>query len=86
MHDETVTDYGNVTGGQAPRTMAVGPDGGIYVLFRDAIARFEPGSFEHREVVRPGPTITTGITIADGRLYFACGPRLLSYDLSLVAP
>ena len=84
VHDETVTDYGNVTGGQAPRTMVIGPDGAIYVLFREAVARIEPGSFEHREVVRPGPTITTGITIADGRLYFACGPRLFSYDLSLV--
>ncbi|MFP4248640.1 MAG: hypothetical protein ACLFU7_03210 [Armatimonadota bacterium] len=26
-----------------------------------------------------------GVTIADGRIYFACGPRLLSYDLSLTA-
>lgn len=82
LHDETVTDYGAVTGGQAPRTMAIGPDGGIYVLFREAIARIEPGTFEHREVVRPGRSINTGVTIADGRIYFASGPRLLSYDLS----
>ncbi|MGD9495044.1 MAG: hypothetical protein AB7Y46_01915 [Armatimonadota bacterium] len=86
VHDETVSDYGTVTGGQAPRAMTIGPDGGIYVLFQDAIARFEPGTFEHREIVRPGPTITSGIAVADGRLYFACGPRLFSYDLSLVQP
>ncbi|MGI5818628.1 MAG: hypothetical protein ACOX9R_11090 [Armatimonadota bacterium] len=84
VHEETVGDYGPVTGGQAPRTMAIGPDGGIYVLFRDAIARIEPGTFEHREVVRPGRAISAGVTIADGRLYFASGPRLLSYDLGMV--
>lgn len=86
VHDEEVTDYGNVTGGQAPRTMAIGPDGGIYVLFRSAIARIEPGTFQHRELVRPGRRITAGIAIADNRLYFACGPRLFSYDLGTTAP
>jgi streptogramin lyase len=83
IHDEQVTQYGAVTGMQAPRTMAIGPDGGIYVLFRDAIARFEPGTFEHREIVRPGPSITAGIVISDSRLYFACNRKLYSYDLSL---
>ncbi|MFW6437854.1 MAG: hypothetical protein ACOCZ7_02465 [Armatimonadota bacterium] len=86
VHDEEITDYGSVTGGQAPRSMAIGPDGGIYVLFRDAIARFEPGTFDHREVVSPGPSISTGVTIADGRIYFACGPRLFSYDLGMIEP
>jgi acyl dehydratase len=81
VHDEEITAYGGGTGGQASRVMAIGPEGEIYVLFREAIARIEPGTFEHTEVVRPGPTITTGITIADGRLYFACGARLFSYDL-----
>lgn len=84
VHDEDLTDhYGPGTGSQAPRVMALGPDGGIYVLFRDVIARFEPGTFEHREVVRPGPHISAGVTVAQGRLYFACGSRLFSYDLSL---
>ncbi len=83
LHDEEVSGYGALTGSQAPRTMAVGPDGGIYVLFRDAIARFDPESFEHREVARPGVPISTGIAIADGRLYFASGTRLLSYDLQI---
>ena len=84
IHDETVEDYGRVTGSQAARCMALGPDGGIYALFRDAIARIEPGTFEHREIVRPGRVITAGITVAGNRLYFASRSRLLSYDLSLV--
>ncbi len=80
IHDEEIAEYGNVTGSQAPRTMAIGPDGAIYALFREAIARIEPGTFEHAEVVRPGPSITAGIAVANGRLYFACGSRLFSYD------
>ena len=84
IHDEQVTAYGSLTGSQAPRTMALGPDGAIYALFRDAIARIEPGGFEHREVLRPGVAITTGIAIQGNRLYFASGPRLYSYDLGTV--
>ncbi|NLJ34633.1 MAG: hypothetical protein GX358_00145 [candidate division WS1 bacterium] len=83
LHDEEVSEYGSVTGSQAPRTMAVAPDGGIYVLFRDAIARFEPGTCEHREIARPGSTITAGVLIHEGRLYFACGTRLYSQELNL---
>lgn len=84
VHDELVEAYGPLTGSQAPRTMALGPDGGIYVLFRDAIARIEPRTFSHREIVRPGVKITAGIVIQDHYLYFAAGSRLFSYDLRLV--
>ena len=83
LHDEQVTQYGALTGSQAPRSMVVAPDGGIYVLFRNAIARFEPGSYEHREIARPGSTITAGVLIHEGRLYFACGGRLYSQELEL---
>jgi hypothetical protein len=81
VHLAEVAAYGNVTGMQAPRTMAVGPDGGIYVLFREAIARFEPGTFAHREIGRPGVPITAGIAIRNGRIYFACGSSLWSFRL-----
>ena len=83
IHTETITQYGGMTGTQAPRVMALGPDGHIYVLFRDAIARIETGTFRHTEVARPGVPITAGITIADGRLYFASDRHLWSYDLGL---
>ena len=83
IHTETITEYGGMTGTQASRVMALGPDGHIYVLFRDAIARIVPGTFRHQEVARPGVPITAGITIADGRLYFASDRHLWSYDLGL---
>jgi len=82
IHDEALSAYGDLTGSQAPRTMAIGPDGGIYALFRDAIVRIEPGTFAHREIARPGKTITAGIVIQGNRLYFACDSHLCSYDLS----
>jgi catechol 2,3-dioxygenase-like lactoylglutathione lyase family enzyme len=81
IHHEKITEYGNTTGMQAPRTMALGPDGGIYALFRKGIARIEPGEFTHQEIGRPGEDITAGILIQDGRLYFACGAHLRSMQI-----
>jgi hypothetical protein len=85
-HDEAVTAYGALTGMQAPRSMALGPAGDLYVLFRDAIARIDPETFAHREVARPGVPITAGIVVHESRLYFACGTRLLSFDLRTLTP
>jgi hypothetical protein len=83
VHDEVLSSYGRLTGSQAPRTMAIGPDGGIYALFDKAIVRIEPGSFTHREIARSNLEITAGIVIHRNRLYFACGSHLYSCDLSL---
>ncbi len=83
VHDEEVTEYGGLTGGQAPRSMALGPGGNLYVLFRDAIARIDPETFEHREVARPGTPINSGIVIQDDRLYFIGGGRLRLYSYEL---
>jgi hypothetical protein len=82
VHDGVLSGYGPLTGSQAPRTMAIGPDGGIYALFRQAIVRIEPGTFAHREITRPGREITAGIVIHKNRLYFACGSHLFSYALN----
>jgi hypothetical protein len=81
LHTEEIASYGNTTGMQAPRTMALGPDGGIYVLFREAIARIEPGTFTHEEIARPGEPITAGIVIENGRIYFASDARLCSFSI-----
>jgi len=51
--DESWTDYGKVSGYQAPRCMTVGPDGKIYALFREAVVRIEPGTLAHQEIARP---------------------------------
>ncbi len=82
VHDEVLSGYGRFTGSQAPRTMAIGPDGAIYVLFDRAIVRLEPDTLKHREIARLDRDITAGILIHDNRLYFASVSRLFSYDLS----
>lgn len=79
--DEVWTDYGRVSGAQAPRCMTIGSDGKIYALFREAVVRIDPGTLSHHEVARPNLPITAGIAIVKGRLYFGSGPRLLSCKL-----
>ena len=81
VHEEVLSGYGEVSGYMAPRMMAFVPEGQIYALFRDAIVEVDPKTRTHREVVRPGVPITTGIAITGGRIYFASGPRLYSYGL-----
>ena len=81
VHHEEISAYGSVTGGMAPRTMALGPDRNIYALFSEAIARIAPGTFSHTEIARPGVPIKAGIVIQDGRLYFSSDANLWSYDL-----
>lgn len=78
LRDEPLRDYGGVSGFQAPRCMTIGPDGAIYALFRSAVVRIEPGTCAHRGIAYPDATITAGIAILGNRLYFGCGPRLLS--------
>lgn len=78
VRDEALTGYGPVSGYQAPRCMAIGPDGMIYALFRNAVVRSDPGSLAHRAIARPDAPITSGIAILGNRLYFGSGPRLLS--------
>ena len=81
VHAENLVEYGEASGYQAPRCMAIGPDGMIYALFRGAVVRIEPGTYAHREIARPDAAITSGIAILGKRLYFGCGPRLYSCAL-----
>ncbi len=76
-----VDGYGNVSGYQAPRCMAIGPDGAIYALFQQAVIRIDPATLEHKAISRPASTITTGIAIVGDRLYYGCGTRLFSCAL-----
>lgn len=81
IHQEELTGYGNTTGMQAPRTMALGPDGCIYALFTEAIVQIDTGNFNHEEIGRPGEPITAGIVVQNRRIYFASGAHLWSYSI-----
>lgn len=80
VHQETIADYGNLSGGQAPRCMILGPDKRIYAYFQNAIARFEPGTFKHAAVAQSPVSIQVGIALLNGRFYFASGSHIYSYE------
>ncbi len=82
VHEDAIEGYGTVTGYQAPRCMALGPDGNIYAIFTDAVLQIEPGTRKHEAIARPEDRISAGIVIHDGRVYYACGTRLFSSALN----
>ncbi|HJN18311.1 MAG TPA: hypothetical protein QGH10_22610, partial [Armatimonadota bacterium] len=81
IHQEPLKTYGSLAGAQAPRVMALGPDGNIYALFNTAIVRIEPGTFEHEKLAdTPAPAVA-GIALVGGRLYFCSNAELWSYGV-----
>jgi len=81
VHSSRLEGYGDDTGGQASRVMAIGPDGYLYVLFTEAIVRIDLHTLEHSAVGRPPRSPDTGIAIHDGRLYFSHDANLWSFRL-----
>ena len=82
VHQESLSDhYGGITGGQAPRVWAMGPNDAIYSLFRDAIVRIEPGTFEHQKLADTPVEARVGVALHNGRIYFANGSEVWSYGI-----
>ena len=79
VHTEDLSAYG----GLPRQTLAAGPDGNIYAAFTNAIVRITPGSFAHEKLADPPQTISAGAVIRDGRLYYASGSHIWSFDLGL---
>ena len=79
VHFESKLPYGDLAGQQAPRILATGPDDRIYALFRNAIVRIEPGSFEHVQVGEPPVNANAGIVLHEGRLYFTHSSEVWSF-------
>lgn len=81
VHQEKLTAYGDLAGGQAPRVLLLAPDGGIYAYFTKAIVRFEPKTFKHKLLAVPPISMMAGIALRENRLYFANGSRLWSFGI-----
>jgi sugar lactone lactonase YvrE len=73
--------YGRIGGSQAPRVMALGADGKIYMLFRNCIVRLDPESYTHEKVDDLPVTSVAGVALVKGRLYFTSESHLCSYGL-----
>ncbi|MBT4815825.1 MAG: hypothetical protein HON70_09010 [Lentisphaerae bacterium] len=80
VHRESVSKYGGLTDGQAPRSMLVGLDRLIYAYFKKAIVCIEPGTFRHRSIAPSPVDIGIGIALINGRFYFASGSHVYSYE------
>ncbi len=81
VHEESLEEYGRPAGSQAPRSMVLGPDDTIYMLFTGAIVALTPGSFEHEKLADSPTPITAGVVLHDGRIYFSSRSHLWSYEL-----
>jgi hypothetical protein len=74
-------DPGMTTGQQGPRIFVKGAKGEVYALFVKGIARIEPGTYTLTMIARSPVPIDAGGDILDGRIYFASGSHLYSYEL-----
>ena len=80
--EELKRTYGPLTGGQAPRVMAKGPDGMIYVLFANCIAQIDPKTYAHKRVANSPVPINSGIAMADDTIFFSSKGTLWGYRIS----
>ena len=74
-------DLGPTTGQQGPRIFVRGVEGTIYVLFVRGITRVEPTSYSLTMVAQSPVPIDAGGDYLDGRIYFASGSHLYSYEI-----
>ncbi len=77
IHSESFAEFGGV-----PRhALQEGADGYLYAIMHDAIVRITPGSFEHVKLADTPVAATAGGASVGGRLVYASGPRVWSYEI-----
>lgn len=77
VHSESLREFGTV-----PRhALQTADDGYLYAILRNAIVRITPGTFEHEKLADTPAHATAGGAWADGRLYYASGARVWSYQI-----
>ena len=78
---DVAAEFGPTNFQQGPRTFVKGPKGGIYILFVRGIARLDPETFEIEMLAESPVPIGPGGDILNGRIYFASGSHLYSYEI-----
>lgn len=82
VHEENTKDtLGGTSGGQGPRVFVVGPDKTVYMLFGKSIVTVTPGTFKLTPVATSPVSIAVGGDYLNGRLYFASGSHLYSWQV-----
>jgi len=78
---DVAADLGPTTGQQGPRIFVRGDGETIYVLFVKGITRVDPTSYELTMLVQSPVPIDAGGDYLDGRIYYASGSHLYSYQI-----
>ena len=78
----TEVEFGVTTSQQGPRVFVKGQDGAIYVLFVKGIARVNADTYDIEMVSESPVPIQAGGDYLDGRIYFASGSHVYSYQIS----
>jgi len=79
--EDTGAGFGSTNSQQGPRTFVRTPAGAIYILFVKGIAQLDPETFKITMVAESPVSIGPGGDYLDGRLYFASGSHIYSFEL-----
>ena len=79
---ETEAQLGLTTSHQGPRVFVQSPEGATYVLFVKGVARIDTETFALTLLAESPVPIGAGGGHLDGRIYFANGPRVYSYEVA----
>lgn len=81
FEQNTTNTLGGTSGGQGPRVFVVAPDKTVYMLLGKSIATVTPGTFVITEVAKTPVPIAVGGSYLKGRIYFAGGSHLYSWQV-----
>ena len=84
VHERDIEpDFGLTCYHQGPRVFVRGPDREIFILFAGGIAQVQPEApYEIRMLAESPVPIQAGGDVLDGRLYFASGSHLYSWEVA----
>jgi hypothetical protein len=83
VHEQsTEAEFGTTVSHQGPRVFVTNPDGVIYILFVNGIARLDPATFKITMLAKSPVSVGFGGDYLDGRIYFGRGSHLYSYRVS----
>ncbi len=78
--EKTAPEFGFMHLQQGQRKIVIAPDGRVFLLFRKGIAQADPRTFKLSWTAQSPVSIDAGGAWSGGRIWFASGSRLYSYE------
>ncbi len=79
--EDTSGTLGRTASQQGPRAFVVSPKGGVHMLFQKGPARIDPTTFEIELLAQSPVPMAVGGDLLDGRIYFARGSHMYSWQV-----